>query len=1050
MIPRNVMVKKLSLLFSSLLFGVLMWPGGARADTCTAASNSYFSWLNYGGGWWYADGYDYVRPRTGDSQGLCRLSVAYALTQAAEIGYRMHFSAFTSFTGYDFVNGVYNPPVESALRIDFSEEAMRSAYFQATLTEPSCDGAFDPTTVLEAIDEYDEYGLITEFHPLVGQWRSPPRTTGILTATEFVQPHRWYHQPYSNGGVTIDAPTFAVRSAIHVEGVGYTEQTMKDHIACQQTVLGENVRGVPVASIYINESGAYVPVNDPGTKFSHQVVVIGWQGSPAEFYILDNRYPEVQLVSGDYLIGHPDGFHLVKFDWNDLPDGVDNEDGDNVPDIIDNCPGVANDAVLGEQLDTDGDGTGDPCDTDRDGDGVPNTGTPMADLAPDEHWRSLDLNGNTILERSTVATQVGHRFRTDGCYDECGGVGSCMAGCETLGIPTELPLENDPVCSHRNYFHPECQIAVQAEAIAAGRSLPDYLRATHPCALVHQIKLDSYQEIADAFAAVSASLGWVSPQPAFSTWIADRQTECAALMNPALWTAERAISLGFVGEGKTKFISPGYYHVMGCTATSFLTEYTKNTLAPAWDTSLWDWGWVQIDDDHTMIAGCPCQREPDYPNLCQNRCLQNTSGLEPQALNFDNEYTNAWDPLYSTDRRTGFSEDPTDALPPNSAFSTNLSVSATTNYLTQRRQEFYDYDYWIEQTGDLSDFQELDPSIAGPFWVRYSKHYAFEYGIPAQLNGYGNEIQSAVFSSPSDIPVGDGCTNRFAIADWVAANVRTIPAASALGGPQWALWKVAPEGQMVMGFDATGTRTHRMALIPSDVTAMRVLSTTDPENATFLAARTVGGVLNNFRQYKYSDFTMADKGAVTVSGIPSLTSVSLVPLNDTTTLVVGKSAFTTWKVYQLVVTWDKGSLTYLTSFGLTSSLQAIYDPGEDNIPRATIVTNAYYSVRRYTLSGSTLTLVYSINQNKGVRSLARTDQGLVAILDNAVTLLGETSPTTTVLGAYPDLPSNLVGHTLVPRTSLRLWGLGGEGQLEGYQYYPQLDSWEKVQCLQNL
>ncbi|MBU1413724.1 hypothetical protein KKC22_19595 [Myxococcota bacterium] len=60
------------------------------------------------------------------------------------------------------------------------------------------------------------------------------------------------------------------------------------------------------------------------------------------------------------------------------------------------------------------------------------------------------------------------------------------------------------------------------------------------------------------------------------------------------------------------------------------------------------------------------------------------------------------------------------------------------------------------------------------------------------------------------------------------------------------------------------------------------------------------------------------------------------------------------------------------------------------------------------------------------------------------------SATTTTLGAYPDLPADLDGFTLVPRTSLRLWGKGGNGQLDGYQYYPMLDQWETVQCLQNM
>ncbi|MBU1411757.1 thrombospondin type 3 repeat-containing protein, partial [Myxococcota bacterium] len=1026
-------------LFSSLLFGVLMWPGGARADTCTAASQNYFSWYNEGGTYWDDDGWDFVRPLTGDSQGPCRISVMYAMTQAAEILYRRDFSAKTWFTGLS------NPPDATALRVDFSEESVRSAYYQAMLSEPSCDEAIDPTDFLDSIDTIDASGLPYEYHPIVPQWRAPNRTTGISTPLDFVQPHRWYYQTYLNDGVTIDSNTFSLRRSLHISGVSYTLQELKDHVACLQTFPDGQNTSIPLASVYIDAGGAYVPVNATGSKFPHVVTVIGWTGSSSvDFYFLDNRYAGIQSLPSDYFVGHPEGFHSVSFYWNDIPSKNVDDDGDGFYDIVDNCPEVYNDT----QEDLDGDGTGDPCDTDRDGDGIPNTGTPMVDQAPDEHWRSLDLNGNTILERSTVATQVGHRFRTDGCATECGGVGSCMAGCETLGIATELPLEEDPACRHRNFFHPECQIAVQAEAIAAGRSLPDYLRATHPCALVHQTKLESYQEIADAFAAVSASLGWVSPQPAFSTWIADRQTECATLMNPALWTAERAISLGLVGEGKTKFISQGYYQIHQCVTSAFQANYTKNTLAPAWNTSQWDWGWVQVADDHTMIAGCPCQRDYYTYNRCGTRCLQNASGMEPQASNFADVETNAWDPLYSTDRRTGFSEDPTDALPPNSGFSSNLSVSATANTLTQRRQEFYDYDYWIEQTGDLSDFQELDPTLSGTFAVRYSKHYDFDYGVPVPLNGYGYEIQSAVFSSTSAIPVGDGCTNRFAIANWVAANVRTIPDA-ALSGPQWGLWKVATEGQMVMGFDPTGTRTHRMALIPDAVTAMRVLSTADPENATFLAARTISGVLNNFRKYRYSNFTMVDEGAVTVSGVPALYEVSLVPLNATNTLVVGRSTSSTWKLYQLAVSGSTGTLTYLTSLGLTTTLQAVWEPSVKLVQRATIVTNTYYKVNKYTLSGTTLTLNYQVNQNVAVRSLSRTDQGLVAILGNAVTLLGESSPTTTVLGAYPDLPADLNGHTLVPRTSLRLWGKGGSGQLGGYQYYPQLDTWETVQCLQN-
>ncbi len=52
---------------------------------------------------------------------------------------------------------------------------------------------------------------------------------------------------------------------------------------------------------------------------------------------------------------------MSSTDWPDVDD-------DGIPDILDNCPFLANP----DQLDTDGDSIGDACDADRDGDGIPN------------------------------------------------------------------------------------------------------------------------------------------------------------------------------------------------------------------------------------------------------------------------------------------------------------------------------------------------------------------------------------------------------------------------------------------------------------------------------------------------------------------------------------------------------------------------------------------------------------------------------------------------------------------------------------------------------
>ena len=69
--------------------------------------------------------------------------------------------------------------------------------------------------------------------------------------------------------------------------------------------------------------------------------------------------------------------------------GLADGDGDGVPDASDNCPADIN----ADQLDQDGDDTGDACDIDLDGDGVDNTNDNCPDFA---NAGQVDLDGDGL------------------------------------------------------------------------------------------------------------------------------------------------------------------------------------------------------------------------------------------------------------------------------------------------------------------------------------------------------------------------------------------------------------------------------------------------------------------------------------------------------------------------------------------------------------------------------------------------------------------------------------------------------------------------------
>ena len=110
-----------------------MWPAVGWTQTCEeyAGSDPYFSWHNKRG-FHFDDlhGNDFVRPRTFDTQGNCNTCSFYAVTQAAEIAYRIYYNVAPSFTGHD------QEPSANAVKINFSEEGLRSWYFMLHGMEP--------------------------------------------------------------------------------------------------------------------------------------------------------------------------------------------------------------------------------------------------------------------------------------------------------------------------------------------------------------------------------------------------------------------------------------------------------------------------------------------------------------------------------------------------------------------------------------------------------------------------------------------------------------------------------------------------------------------------------------------------------------------------------------------------------------------------------------------------------------------------------------------------------------------------------------------------